>query len=112
MQFAQGRGESPAAYSRLPYGLKHDVSGGSSPQPTEPRRGAGLRPVLASDPAVVAQCVDDVEQVVVVQLAEVGLMPLGHAGDLQVADAAGGQVAAQPHRDVAFDDLAVVEVHL
>ena len=39
-------------------------------------------------------------------------MPLRHAGDLEVADAAGGQVLADLHRHVAFDDLAVVQVHL
>ena len=39
-------------------------------------------------------------------------MPFGHAGYLQVAYVAGGKVAAQVGGEVAFDDLAVVEVHL
>ena len=43
-------------------------------------------------------------------------MAVGHAGDLQMADLAGlalsGQVLAQFHRQVALDDLAVVQVHL
>ena len=74
-----------------------------------PRRRAGTR----SRSSRRSRGVDDhVEQVGVVHLAGVGLVPLGHAGDLQVADAAGGQVRAQLHRQVALDDLAVVEVHL
>ena len=47
-----------------------------------------------------------------VQFAEIGLVPIRHTGDLQVADAAGGQVLAQLHRHVALDDLAVVQIHL
>ena len=39
-------------------------------------------------------------------------MPLGHAGDLEVTDLAGGQVLADFHGHVAFDNLAVVQVHL
>src|SRR5690606_25947875 len=44
--------------------------------------------------------------------SQVGFVALGHARDLQVPDAPGGQVAAQLGGQVAFDDLAVVEVHL
>ncbi len=62
--------------------------------------------------ALVAEFIDQIEQVGVEQLADIGLMALGHAGDLQVADAAGGQVMAQFHCQVALDDLAVVQVHL
>jgi hypothetical protein len=52
------------------------------------------------------------EQVGVVDFAHIGLVALGHAGDLEVADVAGGQVLAHLHGQVAFDDLAVVQVHL
>ena len=37
-------------------------------------------------------------------------MALGHARDLDMADA--GDVLAQLHREIALDDLAVIEIHL
>ena len=39
-------------------------------------------------------------------------MPVGHACNLDVAHIAGGQVLAQLHRQIAFHNLAVVQVHL
>ena len=49
------------------------------------------------------------------QFALVGLMAVGHAGDLDVTHPAAArfaQVLAQLHRHVTLDDLAVVQVHL
>ena len=57
------------------------------------RQGRRDGSVFAADPAAVAERVDQVEQVAVVDFADIGLVALGHAGDLQVADAAGRQVA-------------------
>jgi hypothetical protein len=46
------------------------------------------------------------------QFADVGFVPVGHARDLDVAHTLRGQVLAKFHRDIALHDLAVVEVHL
>jgi hypothetical protein len=46
-----------------------------------------------------------------IQFAVVGLVSIGHTGDLQMPDVAARQVAAQLGRHVALDDLAVVPVH-
>ncbi|KAG0738589.1 hypothetical protein G6F24_017571 [Rhizopus arrhizus] len=78
--------------------------------PAQPGGRAGLGAVFAADPAGVAQRVDPLEQVGIVQFAQVGLVPVGHAGDLDVADAR--HIALQLHGDVAFDDLAVIAVEL
>ena len=56
--------------------------------------------------------VQQAEQVGVVDLADVGFVAFGHACDLHMPHAARGQVLADLHGEVAFDDLAVVEVHL
>ena len=68
------------------------------------------RPVLAAHPSVVAELVDAPQQPRVVDLADVGLVPPGHAGDLNVADMR--QPALELRRDVALDDLRVIEIHL
>ena len=73
-----------------------------------PARGA----VFAANPAVVAQAVQQLEQIGVVDLAHIGFVALGHTGNLEVADIACGQVLAHLHGQVAFHDLAVVQVHL
>src|SRR5450759_4586922 len=80
------------------------------PQPAQPGAGPALGPVLAADPAAVTEFVHEFEQVGIVDLADVGLVTLGHARDLHVAD--GGDVFPELHRQVALHDLAVVEVHL
>ncbi|ABA53116.1 hypothetical protein BURPS1710b_A0443 [Burkholderia pseudomallei 1710b] len=79
-------------------------------EPAEALGGAGLRPILAADPAVVAEHVDQLEQVRIVDFADVRLVTLRHARDLDVADAR--DVALQFHRQIAFDDLAVIAVEL
>ena len=45
-------------------------------------------------------------------LATVGLAAHGHSCNLEVADAAGGQVLADLHGDVAFYDLAAAQAEL
>src|SRR5450759_446734 len=80
------------------------------PQPSEPGAGPAFGPVLATDPAAIAEFVHESEQVGIVDLANVGLMALGHARDLDIADA--GDVFPELHRQVALHDLAVIEIHL
>src|ERR1019366_1827421 len=80
------------------------------PRPAQPGAGPAFGPVLAADPPGVAELVHESEQVGIVDLAQVGLMALGHARDLDMADA--GDVLAQLHREIALDDLAGIEIHL
>ena len=47
-----------------------------------------------------------------VELAQIGLMALRHAGNLKMPDPPGRQVLANFHGHIALDDLAMVEVHL
>src|SRR2546425_6178964 len=54
--------------------------------PTQTCRGAGERSVFAADPAAVAQFIEQREEVAVVDLAVVGLVPPRHARDLDMAD--------------------------
>src|SRR5512140_103048 len=101
-----------------------DIAPASSAPRLEPaqagRGAAGLSAaaglVLASDPAfpvaLSRHLVDDAEQVLVVQLANIRFMALGHPGQLEVADMSGRQVLPDLHRHIALDDLAVVQVHL
>ncbi len=79
-------------------------------QPAQAGAGAGARAVLAAHEAGVAQLVQAAKEVRVVDLAVVGFVAVGHACDLDVADAA--QVPFEPAREVALADLAVIEVHL
>src|SRR5690606_39618422 len=60
-------------------------------QPAQARAGVAVRPVLAAHPAVVAERIEQREQVGVMELAPVGLLPIRHARDLHMADA--GEVA-------------------
>src|SRR5438067_310958 len=79
-------------------------------RPAEPGAGRGLRAVFAADPAVVTELVEEREEIRIIDLAHVRLVTVGNAGDLHVPHAR--DVLAQLHREIAFDDLAVVEVHL
>ena len=45
-------------------------------------------------------------------LATIGLVAHGYACNPDVADAAGGPILADFHGDVAFNDLALVQVEL
>ena len=59
--------------------------------PAEPVGRRGFRPVFTADPALVAERIDQVEQVRIIQLADVRFMPLRHARDLDMADARFGR---------------------
>src|SRR3954468_17576659 len=52
-------------------------------RPPQAAHGISLRPVFAPDPALVADLVEQVEQVGVVELADIRLVPPGGAGDLR-----------------------------
>src|SRR5262249_6126686 len=87
------------------------------PYPGKPGRGAarldaGMRTVLATDPAVVSATVQHAEQIPVIDLADIRLVPLGHACNLNVTNTAGGHIVAHFDGEVAFHDLTVIQVHL
>ncbi len=54
-------------------------------QPGEAFGSTGPRPVLAADPAVETKLVDQVEHIVVIEFAAVGLITFGNTRDLDVA---------------------------
>src|SRR5439155_1344419 len=78
--------------------------------PTEASEGVSLRPVLAADPALVADLVEQVEQIGVMDLADIRLVPPGIAGDLHMRVMAGER--AHLGREIALHDLYVIEVEL
>src|SRR5258708_13671978 len=52
------------------------------PGPAEAGEGVALRPVFAADPALVADLVEQIEQIGVMDFADIGLVPPRIAGDL------------------------------
>src|SRR5216684_6543445 len=79
-------------------------------QPSETRHRPGARPILAADPSLVTELVQEIEQRVAVELPAVRLVAVGNASDLDVADVV--QRPAQLGRQIALDDLRVIEIHL
>ena len=99
-------------------GAAHKLARGA---PGEACAGAiGHRParrsILAPHPALPAalrgHLIQHREQITIVQFADIGFMTLGYTSDLQMRDASGGQPLTDLHRYIAFDDLAVIEIHL
>src|SRR5579864_8563078 len=78
--------------------------------PAEARERARLRPVLAADPAGIAELVQEIEQIGEVDLALIGLVPAGNIGDLHMRVAA--PEVPRVLREVALGDLAVIEIEL
>ncbi len=68
------------------------------------------RVVFAADEAAIAEPVELGEQERIIQFLAVGLVARGNAGDLDMAN--DRHHLAQPHGDVAMDDLAVIDVEL
>ncbi len=66
--------------------------------------------IFAADPAFIADIVEDLEQIRVVDFAGIGFVTFGDAGDLDVLAESG--VFLQLGGDVAFGDLHVIAVHL
>ena len=61
--------------------------------------------IFAADPAVVAQVIEQTEEVRVVHFSDVRFVAVGDAGNLDVADTPRGNEAAQQHGEIAPDDL-------
>jgi len=78
--------------------------------PAQPRLSVASRAVFAPDPALITQGVESGQDGRVVQLTDVGFLPLGDTGDLYMTNVRelGFQVADQ----VTFDDLAVIGIKL
>src|SRR5665213_12763 len=85
---------------------------GNAPRscPAEAGERPGRRPILTSDPAVIAKTVEQTKQEGIIDLAAIGLVAVGHAGDLDVAVAAEQRFGMT--REIAFADLAMVEIEL
>src|SRR5690606_31046435 len=66
--------------------------------------------VLASDPSLIAQVIQQPEHVGIINFACVWLVTLRYASDLSVPDI--WQVSLERCGDVAFHDLGVIEIHL
>lgn len=84
-------------------------------QPLQSFGGACLWPVFATDPSAETELVDQIKKWSVVQFAGVWLVAIRHTGNLDVANAAVlriVKVLSQFCGDIAFDDLAVVKIHL
>ena len=67
-------------------------------------------PVFAADPAVIANLVEELEQIGVVDLAAIRLVALGDAGDLHMRVTA--RKAADMRGEIALHDLAMIEIEL
>ena len=80
------------------------------PQPPQPRLGRRQRFVFAADPAGVAQAVEQVKEVGVVDFAGAWLVAAWVVGDLDVADVR--QIGFDGARQIALDDLRVVKIEL
>src|SRR5713226_1489493 len=78
--------------------------------PAEPSNRVAFRPVLAADPAGKANLVEEVEQIGVMDLADIRLVPSGVAGNLDMRVVAGE--SADLGGEVALHDLDMVEVEL
>src|ERR1700724_1206906 len=79
-------------------------------RPAEAGSRIAHRSVLAADPALIADLVEEVEQVGVMDLADIRLVPSGIAGDLDMRIVAGER--ADLGGEIALHDLHVIEVEL
>src|SRR5215469_8879456 len=79
-------------------------------RPAESGASFAPRPVLAADPAGIAELVEKVEQIRVIDLADIRLVATGVAGDLHVWVMAGQRSNAV--REVALHDLHMIKVEL
>src|ERR1700733_15900149 len=79
-------------------------------EPAEPVGVLAARVIFAADKTLVAEPVEFIEQERIVQFLAVGLIARGDAGDLDMTDQR--HHLAQPHRNVAMDDLAVIDIEL
>src|SRR5260221_12205738 len=91
-----------------------ETSGGGTdappPRPAEPFDCAGGGAVLTADPAVIAELVEQIEEIGVVHLAAVGVVAVGGAGDLGMGVAA--REGAQTDGGIGRHDPAMIKVGL
>ena len=80
------------------------------PVPSESRSSLRARIVFAADIIVIAQAVELIEEVRVVEFLAVGLMARGDGGDLDMTD--DPLQVAERNRHVAVQDLPMVDVEL
>src|SRR5436305_8867727 len=78
--------------------------------PAEARERVALWPVLAADPALIADLVEQIEQIGVMDFADIRLVPAGIAGDLHMRVMTGKR--AHLCRQIALHDLHVIKVEL
>src|ERR1700730_13049759 len=79
-------------------------------RPAKPGDRVAAGPVLAADPALVADLVEQVEEVRVIDLADIRLVPARRAGDLDMRVQTGQ--FRDRRRQIAAHDLHVIEVEL
>src|SRR5882672_8768624 len=78
--------------------------------PAEAGSGLALRTVFAADPAGITELIKEIEQERVVDLPDIGLVPAGIAGDLDMRITAGERPDAVS--EIALHDLHMVEIEL
>src|SRR5476649_2350788 len=83
-------------------------------EPAQAVGGTSARPIFTADPSAIAERIDEIEKVRIVDFARIRLVAVGNACNLNMADArvAPFHVTAKLDGQVAFDDLAVVTVEL
>ena len=72
--------------------------------------GCGSRPIFAANPSVIADLVEDAQDVCEIDFAVIGFMPIRDAGDLHMR--VGTREFANVSGKITFGDLAVIEVEL
>ena len=72
-------------------------------EPCKPGARALRRPIFAADPAIVSELVEQREQIEEIDLADIRLVPPGHARDLDMADLR--QPSLQFRSEIPLDDL-------
>src|SRR6202034_2956214 len=83
-------------------------------KPTKAGRSVAGRNVLASDPTLISQLIDEIEQVRKIHFASVGFVALRHSCNLEMAHASLLRVCKilpNPDRQIAFFHLAMKQVH-
>ena len=78
--------------------------------PAQPRQVPALGRYSASDPALIAKTIEEIEKKSEIDLAVARLVPPRHVGDLHMRIAA--EEVADMLREIAFHDLAMIEIEL
>ena len=81
-----------------------------APRPAQARIGCGSRPIFAANPSIIADLVEDAQDVCEIDFAVIGFMPIRDAGDLHMRVRT--REFANVSGKIPFGDLAVIEVEL